>query len=112
MSVKLVLECRDGWRYQEGNRVIAYFVGEVGTRVDASYSLLWTWNTYWAAYDHSEGQWHTWHCLRIDRESVLINAAESYTMEDFAADLEGLIAVPIVCIDGQAEVQRGKQFTL
>lgn len=118
--MKLVLHCPDGWRYQEGNRVRAYFVDENGTESLVSREIVCLWNAYWDAIDPidpklpaqkyvDDHMLHTWCRLRVSRDDMLVNASESYTLDAFAADLEGLIAVPIECIDGEPSLVRGKE---
>jgi hypothetical protein len=119
MHVKLVLECTEGWRYQEDNRVAVYFDRD-GCRTSVAGEIVRLWNCYWDAIDPVNSKLppqdcveahmlHSWCRLRVSRDVMLVNASESYTMDDFAADLEGLIAVPIECLDGEESLTRGKE---
>lgn len=113
MSVKLVLECPAGWGYYEDNEVAAYFINvESGIRIPASSVIVDMWNSYWDCLDspNDDPSYHAWCRLRAFHNSFLANAAESYGLRDLAADLEDIIAVKIVCYDGEEQLrQRGKE---
>lgn len=100
MSVPLRLYCPVGFYYGPENKVRAILGGvNVG---DAVASL---WNAHWNAFDpcntQEEQELHDYALLRYMEPWLMVNASESFTLEDFAAALEGVFSLSIECYDGE-----------
>lgn len=102
----LTLRCPEGFKYQPGNKVLAT-VGNKNVNVGDSIAALW--NAWWDSEDQydpedpDEPDLHNLCRLQFDGWYLIVNAAESYTLRDFAASLEEILRFPIL-VDETEEV--------
>lgn len=90
---QLHLVCPDGFSYIEPNKVAVYLAG-----VNVSKAVGNLFNAWWDEEDSGSGEDH-WILIVGDDYFVTIYG-ESFCLEDFAAILENIFALEVVCHDG------------
>lgn len=106
MSTKLVLECLGRFRYDAPNVVQARLEGEFGHSI-VTEELINLWNGFWAVTDPPDTEHHGKCFIEKHRGNpphcMVVPGAESFTLEDFAEVLRGLISLEIVTRESDGE---------
>lgn len=98
MKTVLILESLGPFSYVGTNKVKAIVCGEFGSRI-VSGQLLALWNAFWAVSD-PPGVTHDRGFLDTSEPGepayIVVRGAESFTLEDFAEVIRGLISLEVV----------------
>jgi hypothetical protein len=118
MDTYLLLRCPEGFLSAGVNNVIAEVVGAFG-RNNVSRAVATLWNAYWDVIDgpnpFEDMDLHTDIRLVVgiipgpdgkETEAILVPSGESFTLEDFATNLEDVISLEIRCANGSPNVVR------